>query len=239
MRQGGRILVAVLEHVADQVRPGVTTAELAQAARAEVARRGAEPAFWHYQGFPDVICISVNDEVVHGLPGARSLQAGDIVGLDFGVRYDGLVTDGAITVPVGEVSPEAERLLAATAAALAAGITAARAGARIGNISAAIEARLAAGRLGIVEELSGHGVGREIHEDPPVYNRGRAGTGPLLVAGQTLAIEPMATLGSGRVKLARDGWTWRSADGTLAAQFEHTVVVTADGAEILTQLDEV
>ncbi|HSX41236.1 MAG TPA: type I methionyl aminopeptidase [Candidatus Saccharimonadales bacterium] len=235
MRQGGQILAKVLREVAAAVKPGVTTAELDTVAAQAVAAAGAEAAFKGYQGFPFTICISINDEVVHGLPSrTRVLAEGDIVGLDFGVTFKGMITDGTVTVPVGAVDADAERLLSTTNQALSAGIAQATAGNRVGDISAAIEKVLRQGRLGVIEELIGHGVGHSLHEDPVIPNLGRAGTGPVLKAGMTLAIEPMATLGSPRVRLADDGWTYATVDGSLAAQFEHTVLITDGPAEILT-----
>lgn len=235
MRQGGRILAEVLRTVAEAAKPGVTTAALDKIASVLVKKRGGEAAFRDYQGFPASICISINDEVVHGIPDSKRVIAdGDLVGLDFGVIFAGMITDAAITVPIGEVGPDANRLLAGTKQALTAGIKAARAGNRVGDISAAIEARLRQDSLGVIEELSGHGVGHSLHEEPVVTNFGLAGKGPLLSAGLTLAIEPMATLGSSKVRVMPDGWTFATVDRSLAAQFEHTVLVTDGDAEILT-----
>lgn len=235
MRRSGQILSTVLKEVARHVKPGVRTTELNAVASKTVIREGGEPAFRGYQGFPAAICISVNDAVVHGLPSdSHSLAEGDIVGLDFGVSYQGMITDGAITVPVGTISSDAQQLLDVTLKALDAGIAQAKAGNRVGDISAAIEKVLRGSKLGVIEELSGHGVGHSLHEEPVVPNYGRAGQGPELVAGMTLAIEPMATLGSPRVRLMPDGWTYATVDGKLAAQFEHTVLITDGPAEILT-----
>ncbi len=234
IRVSGRMLADVLRYLTPLTQPGVTTKELDRLAAAELKRLGGEPAFLGFDGFPAVICISVNDEVVHGLPGLRRLVEGDIVGLDFGVNFEGMITDGAVTVAVGEVSLEARRLLQATQEALAAGIRRIRAGARIGDISQAIEGRLRADKLGVIEDLCGHGVGHAVHEDPLILNYGKAGTGMRLKAGMTLAIEPMATLGSHNVVLDADHWTIRTADGSLGAQFEHSVLVTETGVEVLT-----
>jgi methionyl aminopeptidase len=235
MRTSGQMLARVLAMLRGHVTPGISTYALARVAEEELKRLGGKPVFRGYQGFPDVICISVNDEVVHGIPSEETiLESGDIVGLDFGVNFEGMITDGAISVPVGEVSSEAKRLLAATEQALAIGIEQVKAGKRTGDIGAAVESRLLRDRLGVVEDLAGHGVGRELHEDPSVPNFGRAGSGDMLKAGMTIAIEPMATLGSKDVVLLADGWTIATEDGTLAAHFEHTVLVTRQGAEILT-----
>ncbi len=235
IRISGQMLAAVLRYLTPLAREGVTTKELDRLAAAELQRLGGEPAFLGYQGFPAVICISVNDEIVHGIPGPRRLAKGDIVGLDFGVNYEGMITDGAVTVPVDGVSPDTQRLLTATQEALAAGVKQVRAGARVGDISHAVEVRLRRDGLGVIEDLSGHGVGHQVHEDPLVLNYGKAGTGMRLKAGMTLAIEPMATLGGQEIFIAEDHWTIKTADHSLGAQFEHTVLVTDNGVEILTQ----
>lgn len=235
MRTSGGMLAAVLRHLEPHVQPGIATQELDRLAAAELQRLGGEPAFLGYNGFPGVLCVSINDEIVHGLPSQRRLKEGDIVGLDFGVTYEGMVTDGAVTLPVGKVSLEAARLLTATREALAAGIKKVRAGAHLGDVGHAIETRLRRDKLGVIEDLCGHGVGHELHEDPLVLNYGQAGTGMRLKAGMTIAIEPMAALGTHEVVLASDHWTIQTADGSLGAQFEHTVLVTESGAEILTQ----
>ncbi len=235
MRTGGRMLAQVLDYLTGQLRPGITTKELADLAGTELKKLGGRPAFLGYKGFPDVICINVNEELQHTIPGPRVIKAGDIVNFDFGVEYDGLVTDAAITVGVGEISADARRLVQATAKALSAGIAAVRDGARVGDISGAVEPVLRAAKLGVVEDLVGHGVGHQLHEDPSIPNYGAAGRGMQLKAGMTLAIEPMATLGSHEIVFGTDGWTIYTADGSLAAQFEHTVLVTDTGAEILTQ----
>lgn len=235
LRQSGKILATVLEVLSRQIAPGQTTEDLAKLAASELKKLGGQPAFLGYQGFPDVICISVNDELVHGIPGGRVIEAGDLVGLDFGVNYNGMITDGAVTVGVGQISADAKRLLEATKQALAAGIDQVKDGVKVGNISAAIERRLRQDKLGVVEDLIGHGVGHEVHEEPGIPNFGPAGQGPVLRSGMSIAIEPMATLGGPGVVIADDGWTVRTADGSLSAQFEHTVLVTSEGAQILTQ----
>ena len=236
MRTSGRMVAEVLELMRRQTVAGVTTKNLADRAAAEINRLGGEPVLLGYEGFPDVICISVNNEVVHGIPGTRVLKDGDIVGYDLCVGYHGLICDAAITVPVGQISVEAKKLLTATEAALAAGVEAARPGHHIDDISGAIERRLRADGLGIVEALCGHGVGRAVHEDPEIPNFTCGVSGPELEVGQTLALEPMATLGTKRVRLGADGWTFSTADGSLAAQFEHTILITPTGAEVLTRL---
>lgn len=237
MREGGRMLATVLQLVGPKAVPGATTAQLDVMAAAELKRLGGKPAFLGYQGFPNVICISVNDAIVHGIPNDYELKAGDVVGLDFGVIYQGLVTDSAITVVVGQNSnPDVARLIKGTQEALAAGISAVKNGAKIGDISQAVEQRLEADKLGIIESLVGHGVGQKLHEPPEVPNFGAAGQGPMLKTGMTIAVEPMATLGGKEVFIDADKWTVKTADGSLSAHFEHTVLVTETGAEILTQL---
>jgi methionyl aminopeptidase len=238
MRESGRMLAQVLQIVKPRTVPGVTTKELADIAARELAALGGEPAFLGYQGFADVICISVNDQVVHGIPSAeRVLADGDIVGLDFGVKYRGMITDGAISVIAGKpLKPAHQKLVEITERSLQAGIAAVHGNVRTGDIGAAIEAVLKPAGYGIVRDLVGHGVGHVVHEDPNIPNYGRANTGPWLEAGMTIAIEPMATLGTERVYIHEDGWTVLTYDGSRSAHFEHTVLITADGAEILTQV---
>ena len=236
MRTSGRMVAEVLELMRRQTTAGITTGELGQLAAAEIKRLGGEAVLLGYEGFPDVICISINDEVVHGIPGDRQLATGDIVGYDLCVGYHGLICDAAITVPVGEIAAETKKLLTATASALTEGIKVAKPGRHIDDISRAIEQQLRADDLGIVEALCGHGVGRAVHEDPEIPNFSYGVRGPELEAGQTLALEPMATLGTKQVKLGDDGWTFSTVDGSLAAQFEHTILITPSGAEVLTRL---
>jgi len=238
MRESGRMLATVLQYLRPHVEPGITTKHLADKAAAEIARLGGKPAFLGYQGFPDVICISVNDEVVHGIPKASKVIAdGDIVGLDFGVTYNGMITDSAISVIAGKPKTRGQiQLLKDTETALQAGIDAVHDKVRTGDIGSAVENSLKHRRYGIVHDLVGHGVGHYVHEDPNIPNFGRANTGPWLQRGMTIAIEPMVTLGTERVYIAPDGWTVLTADGSRAAHFEHTVLITEDGAEILTTL---
>lgn len=234
MRESGRMLATVLQYASARLVPGMTTAEIDDLAAAELRRLGGKPSFLGYEGYPRIMCIAVNEEVQHAIPGKRRLAAGDIVNLDLGVTYSGMITDAGITVGVGEISAEAVKLLQVTEAALADGIAVVRAGVRTGDISAVIGQRLHRAGLGIVKELAGHGVGHELHEDPTIANYGRAGKGPVLQAGMTIAIEPIATLGSPDIWLLEDDWTIVTRDGSWAAQFEHTLLVTDDGAEILT-----
>lgn len=238
MRDSGRMLATVLGLLRTTVRPGMSTQQLADVAAAEVKRLGGQPAFLGYQGFPDVICISVNDEVVHGIPNnEKIINDGDIVSLDFGVTYKGMITDSAISVIVGKPKQRGHiELVKNTERAMQTGIDTVHDRVRTGDIGAAIENYLKKFRYGIVRDLVGHGVGHELHEDPNIPNYGRADTGPWLEAGMTIAIEPMVTLGTDRVRVADDGWTVLTADGSWAAHFEHTVLLTPDGAEILTQI---
>ena len=225
---------AVLKHVTPAVQAGVTTQEIANRAHKELKKLGGQPAFLGYNGFPSVICISLNDELVHGIPKDHELKDGDIVSLDFGVSYKGMITDSALTTTVGEVPAEVKKLLAGTEEALTHGIKAVKDAVHVGDISAAIQAVLERYGFGIVRDLVGHGVGHAVHEEPNIPNFGKVGDGPQLSSGMTIAIEPMATLGEHAVSLDSDGWTVRSADGSLTAHFEHTVLITPDGAEVLT-----
>ena len=241
LRTSGGILAEVLRRLVRILEPGMTTGYLGEVAGKELESLGGKPSFLGYRPdlrvppYPALICISVNDEVVHGIPGPRIIEAGDLVGLDFGVNFEGMLTDGAVTVVAGGNETEDQtRLLSATREALELGVAAVVAGGRVGDISAAIEQRLRRDRLGVIEELSGHGVGHQVHEDPLILNYGRPGTGMRLRAGMSIAIEPMASLGGKDVYLAGDGWTIKTADASLGAQFEHTVLVTEHGNEILT-----
>lgn len=238
MRESGRMLATVLDILKQRLAVGMSTKDLALIAAAELEKLGGKPSFLGYQGFPDVICISVNDEVVHGIPRADKIIAeGDIVGLDFGVTYEGMITDSALSVIAGKPKTQGDiRLVQDTAAALAAGIDAVHDQVRTGDIGWAVENALKRRPYGIVRDLVGHGVGHTVHEDPNIPNYGRRGTGPWLSKGMTIAIEPMVTLGTERVSLAPDGWTILTVDHKRSAHFEHTVLITEDGADILTTL---
>lgn len=236
MREGGKMLAKVLQLMAKNTTAGITPKELSAMAGSEIKRLGGKPETLGYHGFPDVICISVNNQVQHTIPDARKLENGDVVNFDFVVRYKGMVTDAGITVGVGKLSADAQRLIKGTQESLARGLQIIRAGQRVGDISSVIEDTLNKYKLGIVRELVGHGVGHEMHEEPEIPNYGAAGTGPVLREGMTVAIEPIANLGSPAIRSDPDGWTLWTADGSLSAQFEHTVLVTSDGCEILTQL---
>lgn len=235
LREGGKILASALSRIAVAAQPGVTTHALDMLARSEIAAAGAEPAFLGYQGFPAALCTSVNDEVVHGIPSEKVvLRDGDVVGLDLGVRHKGLYTDGAMTVVVG-VNKDGERLIAVARKALEVALKAVRAGITTGDLGAVIQGSIEGDGCAVIRDLVGHGVGKKIHEDPPVPNYGKPGTGTLLIEGQVLAIEPMITNGGFAIVTKADGWTIATADGSLAAHFEHTVIVTKDGCEIMTK----
>ena len=239
MRESGRMLATVLQLIRREVVSGMTPKDVSALAAVELKRLGGQPTFKGFEGFPDIICISTNNEVQHCIPNDHVFADGDIVNFDFGVTYNGMVTDSGISLSIGgldKADKAGKRLLEGTERALYAGIDVVRDGVRVGDISAAVEAVLRAHELGIVRELVGHGVGHELHEDPEIPNYGRAGTGPVLKAGMTIAIEPITTLGSHRIFQAHDGWTLLTVDGSRSAQFEHTVLVTADGHEILTQV---
>jgi methionyl aminopeptidase len=210
------------------------TRELDAIAAEEAEKRGATSSFKGYRGYPATLCVSVNDEIVHGIPGERILEEGDIVSLDFGVIYHGFQGDAAITIPVGAVSAEAQRLIETTEGALKAGIAAARSGSRLGDISAAIEDHALSRGYSVVREYTGHGIGRQMHEDPQVPNYGQADSGPVLRPGMVLAIEPMVNMGDWHTKRDSDNWTVRTLDGSLSAHFEHTLAITDGEAEVLT-----
>ncbi|UCH86054.1 MAG: type I methionyl aminopeptidase [Dehalococcoidia bacterium] len=234
MRQAGRAVAEVLDMMLQELRPGLVLKKLDDIVRREFAKRKVVPTFLGYQGYPARACVSLNDEVVHGIPDRRVLQEGDIVSIDLGATYKGFVGDAAITVGVGTISPVAERLVRVTEEALWQGIKAAKAGGRLGQISAAIQAQVEGNGFSVVREYVGHGVGRSMHEEPQVPNFGPPDRGPLLQKGMTLALEPMVTTGNWRTKKDSDGWTVRTADGSLAAHFEHTIVITEGEAEVLT-----
>lgn len=233
MRASNRIAAEVLRALVAHTRPGVTTAELDAFAAAEMARRGARSAFLGYRGFPGHICVSINEEVVHGIPGPRPIRVGDLVSLDVGVIFDGFVGDTATTVAVGVSDPRALRLLAVAEEALTAAIAQARAGHRLSDISHAVERVATAAGFGVVRDFVGHGIGRRMHEEPQIPNFGPPGRGPRLAAGMTLAIEPMLTLGDWHVRIKDDRWTVVTADGLPAVHVEHTIAVGENGAEIL------
>jgi methionyl aminopeptidase len=239
MREAGLVVARTLQVVVAAVRPGVSTAELDALAEREIRAAGATPSFLGYHGYPATICTSVNDEIVHGIPSpARHLNEGDIISIDCGAIVRGWHGDAAVTVGVGALSAEHAALLSVCEAALWQGLAHAQAGGRLGDISHAVETSIVqAGPYGLVEEYTGHGIGTEMHMDPPVPNYGRAGRGPRLRVGTALAIEPMVMLGRPETVLQEDGWTVTTADGSWAAHFEHTVAITAEGPWVLTAED--
>jgi methionyl aminopeptidase len=240
MAAAGRVLARCLGMLGRKARAGVTTGDLDEAAERFIRSQGGEPAFKGYRGFPGSICASPNSMVVHGIPGGYALARGDILSIDVGVVLDGWVADAAITVPIGHVTPVAKRLLATTKDALFEAVEQCRAGNRLGDVSNTVQTRVEADGFGVIRALVGHGIGRDMHEDPQIPNFGEAGTGPLLEEGMVLAVEPMVNAGAHPIRVADDNWSVYSQDGSLAAHFEHTVAITADGPRILTpwHLDE-
>jgi len=234
MRQAGKIVARTLQKLAEEVKPGIKTRHLDSVAVSELKKYGAKASFKGYRGFPASVCVSVNDEIVHGIPGDRELNDGDIVSLDFGAIVNGFHGDGALTVGVGKISPKAHELKELTQEALMVGIKEARNGARLGDVSAAIQDYVETRGFSVIREYSGHGIGRDLHEDPLVPNFGIAGEGPILRKGMTMAIEPMVTVGDWRTRVADNKWTVVTADGSLSAHFEHTIAIGDDEAEILT-----
>jgi methionyl aminopeptidase len=234
MAASGAILARCLQMLRSKARAGVTTGELDAAAERFIESQGAEPAFKGYRGFPGSICSSPNSMIVHGIPGDYKLQRGDILSIDVGVVLEGWVSDAAVTVPIGPVSPIATRLMQTTRESLFEAVEQARLGNHLGDISAAVQRKVEADGFAVVRSLVGHGVGREMHEDPQIPNHGDPGTGPVLEEGMVLAIEPMTTAGDDGIRVGSDNWSVFSSDGSLACHFEHTVAVTAEGPRILT-----
>jgi methionyl aminopeptidase len=233
MDQANRIVHRVLDGIEQRIAPGVTTAELDRWAEETIRAAGGVPAFLDYRGYPATLCTSINDVIVHGIPAARALAEGDIVGVDCGVLYQGYYGDAARTFAVGEVAGEARRLLDATREALDAAVRQVRPGAHLSDIGHAVQQRVEADGFSVVREFVGHGIGTSLHEDPQVPNFGRSGRGPRLKPGLVLAIEPMVNAGGAEVKMDADGWTARTADGSLSAHFEFSVAVSEDGARVL------
>jgi methionyl aminopeptidase len=240
MRRAGQIVAEVLHRLQAEVKPGVTTLDLDRIAEEMTLKRGAVPAFKGYRVgarvFPASLCVSINEEVVHGIPASRALKEGDIVGLDFGVVIEGYYGDAAVTVPVGKISSQAQHLLDATRESLWQGIRTIKVGSRLGDLSHAIQRYAESAGLSVVREFVGHGIGRRLHEEPQVPNFGEPGRGRLLREGMVLAIEPMLNLGEPGVLVKDDGWTAVTRDGSLSAHFEHSVAITAEGPVVLTQL---
>ncbi|MDO8523281.1 MAG: type I methionyl aminopeptidase [bacterium] len=239
LRDGGKRLAAILVEVSEAAKEGVTTKELDELAEKLILKVGGKPSFKGYKvygaptAYPGTLCVSINEEVVHGIPNGRALKNGDVVGLDIGMRYDGLFTDTAMTLLVGGGK---NKLIDVTKKSLEIGIAQVRVGVRVGDIGFAIQQCLEKEDFGVVRELVGHGVGSAVHEEPEIPNWGHRGDGPELREGEVIAIEPMATEGNFKVKLAKDGWTWLTRDGSRSAHFEHTMVVTKNGVEVLTKV---
>ena len=233
MREGNRILARLFEHLAPLIQPGITTAELDKEAELFIRSHNAAPAFKGYRGYPATLCTSVNEEVIHGIPSGRILQEGDIVSLDFGVLFEGFYSDSALTAPVGRAGAEALRLIAAAERSFVRGLEQMKEGNRLSDISAAIQESVESEGFSVVRQFVGHGIGRALHEEPPVPNFGAPGRGPKIKPGMTLAIEPMIAAGGAEVVILEDGWTAVTRDRSLAAHFEHTVAMTENGPEVL------
>lgn len=236
MREAGRIVAIVHEQLKKEIRPGITTGELDKIAAEIFEAQGAKASFKGYRGFPASICTSINEQVVHGIPGDRALKEGDLVAIDAGSIYNGFQGDAAITVAVGKIANRAKKLIEVTKGALQAGIDAARSGVNLGDVSAAIQEYVESFNFSVVREYVGHGIGRNMHEDPQIPNFGVRGQGPVLKKGMTLALEPMVNMKGWRTRVLEDKWTVVTADGSLSAHFEHTIAITDDEAEILTRL---
>lgn len=234
MRLGGKIAGKVLLELKNRLKEGITTSELDKIAEKLILGAGAKPSFKGYCSYPGSVCISVNDEVVHGLPGSRALKNGDLVSLDVGVYYQGFHSDTALTAPVGKITSKAQKLLDVTLKALKEGIKECRIGNHLGDVQAAVQRTVENEGFGIVKDLAGHGIGRKLQEAPSISNFGKTGSGPKLLEGMTLAIEPMVAAGDWHVKVLEDGWTVVTLDGSLSAHFEHTVAITKNGPKILT-----
>ena len=236
MRKAGRMVAAILQMLSEKVRPGITSIELDRLAEKQCLKWKARPAFKGYGGFPFTICASPNDRVVHGFPNKEPLLEGDIISIDFGLIIDGFYGDSAVTIPVGQIDQQTAKLLAVTRASLDCGIAAAVAGGHLSDISNAVQERVENDGFSVVKEFVGHGIGRQLHEDPQIPNYGPPGRGPLLKPGMTFAIEPMVNAGLPGVKVLEDGWTAVTVDGRRSAHFEHTIAITDNGPEILTHL---
>ncbi len=236
IRESAKILANVIKELEKMIKPGITTLELDRAAEALILSMGATPAFKNYNNFPYALCASVNEIVVHGYPSNYVLKEGDIIGLDLGVLYKGYYSDSAVTVAVGKVSYEAKKLIDTTKKALEIGIKQVKAGNTLGDIGSAIQKYAEGKGFGVVRDLCGHGIGKDLHEDPQILNYGKKGTGPKLVEGMVICIEPMLTAGDWKIKKAKDGYGFATKDNSLSAHFEHTIVVAKKGAEILTKI---
>ena len=239
MRRAGAVVASIFRTLSSEIKAGMTTHQLDEIAVRELERYGAKPSFKGYRGFPAALCVSINDEVVHGIPGNRVIEEGDLVSLDFGAIVDGFHGDAAVTVGIGRISGRARRLMETTRRCLEAAITVARPGAHLSDISAAIQRCAESRNFSVVREYTGHGIGREMHEEPQVPNFGPPGLGPMLQKGMTLAIEPMVNLGGWQTKVKSDGWTVVTSDGSISAHFEKTIAITDSEAEVLTPWDQV
>jgi methionyl aminopeptidase len=234
IREAGRSVAEVLQILMNHLRPGLVARELDEIVRAEFKKRNVVPAFLGYNGYPAAVCVSINDEIVHGIPGDREIMDGDIVSIDLGAIHKGFVGDAAVTAGVGNIPPEAQRLIEVTREALNRSVAVARAGSRLGQIGAAIQGYVEAQGFSVVREYVGHGVGRQMHEDPQVPNYGDPDSGPILREGMVIAIEPMVNIGDWRTKRDSDNWTVRTLDGSLSAHFEHTLAIRDGQASVLT-----
>jgi methionyl aminopeptidase len=235
MQEGGKILAQILEELKDKTKPGITKREIDEMARRLCLKYKVKPSFLNYEGFPGAVCVSFNNELVHGCPSEDRVKEGDIVSLDFGVYHNGFHTDSAITFPVGEISDGAKNLLEVTEKSLYAGIDSVRVGGHIGDIGEAVQKFVESRGFGVVRSLVGHGISKEVHEQPMVPNFGHRGEGPVLKEGMTIAIEPMVTAGDYEVVQGEDGWTYETKDNSLCAHFEHTIYISKDGPIILTK----
>lgn len=238
MSVSGKMVAEILLEIKQRIKPGISTLELDQLANRLAVKKKARSAFKGYNGYPFSLCVSVNEEVVHGFPSKRKLQEGDIVSLDFGIFFNGYYGDAALTQPVGSISSQAERLIRVTRESLFKGLEEVRAGKRLGDISAAVQNHVESHGYSVVRQFVGHGIGKGLHEDPQVPNFGEAGRGVLLRPGMVLAIEPMVNVGGSEVELAADGWTALTKDRSLSAHFEHTVAITENGCRILTEANQ-
>ena len=235
MREGGKMLAGIMEELRKKVQPGITTKELDRVAETLIFKSGAEPAFKGYENFPSALCTSLNQVVVHGVPSNYELKSGDILSLDLGIKYKGFFSDMAITIAVGKIDSETNKLIKVTERSLREGIKAIRPGNHIGDISFAIQKYVESRGFKVVRELCGHGIGRELHEDPQILNYGKKHTGPEIKEGMVFCLEPMVTVGDCRIKKSPDGFGWETKDGSPSAHFEHTIVVTKTGCRILTR----
>jgi len=235
MRRGGRILAVTLKELSNIAKPGMKLSKIDKIAHDLITKSGGQPSFLNYNGYPGSMCASINDEVVHGLPRETKLRDGDIFSIDCGVYFEGYHTDSAITIPIGKIGKDAINLISITRNALYKGIDIIRPGIYLGDVSAAIQREVESAGMGVVKDLVGHGIGKELHEEPQIPNFGKRGTGIILREGMTLAIEPMVTLGRPEIKVGKDNWTIFTVDGSLSAHFEHTICVTKEGSEILTK----